>query len=189
MDAKAYAHRPRPYGHEIAYRLEPEGLFIDTGRRQEVIAYGRIQSVRLSYQPTNVGAAGFRARLRLADGRSLTIGNLTWKSWVEVKRHDGPYRSFVTELVARAATANPRLLCISGQPILLWGAVVVAGTAMAAALVVATILAARRGEWPNAVLAGLVLAGFGWQAREMVVRNRPTLFRPEALPAAVLPPG
>lgn len=189
MDTASYSHRPKPFGHEVSYRLEPEGLFVDTGRKQEVIGYARILSVRFTYQPTNVGARGFRTVLRLADGRSLTIGNLSWKSWVDVDRRDGPYRRFVTDLVARAASANPRLLCIAGQPVLLWGAVAATGAAMAVALAVAAVLAARRGAWPVALLAGLILAGFAWQAHEMVWRNRPTLFRPEDPPAAVLPPA
>lgn len=189
MSETAYSHRPKPFGHEVAYRLGPDGLHVDTGRKQEVIAFGRIVSVRLVYQPTNVGARGFRTKLRLADGRSLTLGNLSWKSWVDVDRRDAAYRRFVAELVGRAAAANPRLLCIAGQPVLLWGAVAVSGVAMAAALAAAAILAAQRGAWPVALLAGMILAGFAWQAREMVWRNRPTLFQPDNPPEAVLPPA
>lgn len=191
MEAEAltYAHRPRPFGHEVSYRLDPDGLFVDSGRKQDKVPFGAIEQVRLAYRPTNVGAQGYRARLRLSNGRTLTLGNLSWKSWVDVDRRDEAYRRFIAELLTRAGHANPRLVCLSGQPIAMWGSVAVTGLVTCLALAAATILAAMRGSWPVAMLAALVLAGFAWQARLMVERNRPGVFTPEHLPQAVLPPG
>jgi hypothetical protein len=185
----SYAHRPRPFGHEVAYRLEPEGLYVDTGRRTETIPYRDILAVRLAYQPTNVGAAGFRARLRLAGRRTLTLSNLSWKSWVDVERRDAAYRRFVTALIERAADAHPGLDCKAGQPVLLWGGVVLVGIVTAVALLWAAATALQRGSWPIAVLAAMVLLAFGWQAREMASRNRPAAFGPGRWPEAVLPPA
>lgn len=191
MDDETYtfAHRPRPFGHEVSYRLDPDGLFVDSGRKQTTIPYSAIEQVRLAYQPTNVGLQGFRARLRVRDGRSLTLGNLSWKSWVDVDRRDAAYRRFMKELLRRAGSANPQLVCISGQPVVMWGAVAVTGVLTCIALAAATILAAMRGSWPVALLSGLVLAGFAWQARLMVERNKPGVFTPDRLPQAVLPPA
>jgi hypothetical protein len=187
--ALSYSHRPRPFGHEVVYRLDPDGLFVDSGRRQETIAYRDILAVRLAYQPTNVGAAGFRARLRLAGRRTLTLSNLSWKSWVDVERRDREYRRFVTALVERAAAANPALLCRAGQPAPLWAGVVAVGLVTAVALLWAAAMAFQRGSWPIAVLAAMVLLAFGWQAREMASRNRPAGFIPGRWPEAVLPPA
>lgn len=183
----AYSHRPRPFGHEVAYRLEPGGLFVDSGRRQETIPYRDIASIRLAYQPTNVGAAGFRARLRLAGRRTLTLSNLSWKSWVDVERRDAAYRSFMLALLREVSRANPALACRAGQPALQWAGVAATAALTVAGLAWAISAAARRGAWAIALIAAMILATFAWQAWEMVRRNRPAAFRPDAPPAEVLP--
>ena len=53
-DAPTYAHRPKPFGQEVLYRLDPAHLFVDTGRKQERIGYAQIASAWLSYRPANV---------------------------------------------------------------------------------------------------------------------------------------
>lgn len=186
-DAIVYRQRPKPFGFEVTYRLDPAHLYVDTGRKQERIPYGRIASCWLSYRPANVTSQGFRAVLRIEDGRTLTLGNLSWKTYLEADRQDGAYRTFVCELLARAARANPRLACMAGRPFWIWAMGVAAGLVMMAGLVAALVFALARGAWALAGLSALFLVPLAGQAWGMATRNRPTPFTPPDIPPGVLP--
>ena len=52
---------------------------------------------------------GFRTVLRLRDGRTLTLGNLSWKTYFEAERKDAAYRAFVGALLERIDAATKGL--------------------------------------------------------------------------------
>ncbi|MCP8937298.1 hypothetical protein NK718_02115 [Alsobacter sp. SYSU M60028] len=189
-DAPVYRQRPKPFGFEVTYRLDPAHLFVDTGRKQERIPYARIVACRLSYRPANVTSQGYRADLRIEDGRALRLGNLSWKTYFEADRQDDAYRAFITELLARVAAANPKLACVAGRPFWIWALGALAGAAMVAALAVAFAVALANAAWPLAGLTALFLVPLAGQAWAMARRNRPTPFAPPSIPPLVLPkPG
>jgi hypothetical protein len=183
----AYAYRPRPLGGEVAFRLEPGHLFIDTGRKQERIAYGQIESVRLTYHPSNASLRAFRTVLWLRDGRSVKIGNISWRTHFEAERQDAPYTAFVTALLARAQAANPALVARAGQNGILWGITALAGIAMVCGLVAVAAIQAWNGAWTMLGLAALFLLPMAWQVWAIASRNRPRPFRPPDVPTQVLP--
>lgn len=183
-----YRLRPRPFGHEVTFRLDPRTLFVDSGRRQEDIPYARIEKIRLTYEPGNVSWHGFRARLTLTDGRTLRFGNLSWKSYVEAERRDADYRSFVAGLLDKVRAANPRVTLVAGKPTLQWAAVLAGGAAMLAGLGAVAVVALLRQAWGAAGLVALFLMPLAWQVHAMATRNRPRAFEHEP-PADVLPPA
>jgi hypothetical protein len=183
----AYRHRPRPVGNEILFRLDPRHLFVDSGRRQEQIPYARIESVRLTYEPTSVSWNAFRTKLTLTDGRTLRFGNLSWKSYVETERHDADYCRFVEALLARVRAANPRARFVAGKPAPLWWAIVLVGAAMTAGLAVAGIGAAWQKAWGAVGIVALFLLPLAWQVHAMATRNRPRPFADPVPPSEVLP--
>ena len=182
-----YAHRPKPFGFEVSYRLDPDALFVDTGRKQENIPYAAIASARLAYAPTNFTTKGYRLTLGLKDGRTLKVGNLSWKTFFEFDRQDGRYTPFVRALLKRAAAANPRLACRVGTPPFLWGLSAAAGALIVAGLIAMGVLAIQRNGLTAAALLVLFVAPLGWQVHAMVTRNWPGDFRPDAPPERVLP--
>lgn len=182
----SYSHRPRPMGGEVLFRLDPGHLFVDSGRKQERIPFVQIASVRLSYQPSNASMSAFRTLLRLKDGRSVKIGNLSWRGYFEAERQDDAYRAFVRALLARIAQASPGVKGLAGQPALLWALASLAGIAMIAGLI-AVAFAASRTSWTALALAALFLLPLGWQVWAIASRNRPRLFALPDAPAEVLP--
>ncbi|WP_406854125.1 hypothetical protein ABEG18_16395 [Alsobacter sp. KACC 23698] len=183
----AYAHRPKPFGFEVSYRLDPDGLFVDTGRKQETVPYRSIASARLAYAPTNFTTKGYRLALRLADGRTLKLGNLSWKTFFEFDRQDRTYAPFVRALLARAAAANPRLACRTGTPPVLWALSAAAGALAVAGLLAMGFAASQRGGVSAALLVALFVAPLGWQVHAMTMRNWPGSFDPGAPPERVMP--
>lgn len=186
----AYAHRPKPFGYEVSYRLEPDALFVDTGRKQERIPYRSIVLARLAYAPTNFTTKGYRLTLVLGDRRTLKIANLSWKTYFEFDRQDAGYTAFVRALLARVAAANPRLACRTGTPPVLWGLAAAAGALVVAGLIAMGLAATQRGGLTVALLVILFVAPLGWQVHAMVMRNWPGSFDPGAPPERVMPaPG
>jgi hypothetical protein len=188
-DIPTYRQRPRPFGPEVTWRLEPEHLYADSGLRNKRVPYGRIAAIRLTYAPTNITSVAFKTAIRLDDGKTLTFGSLSWKTYFEVDRQDTAYRAFVTDLVARAGAANPGVALVAGKarPICLAAAAV--GGVTAVTMAGAIGWAVSNGSWALAGLATLFLVPFAWQAWGMAVRNRPGTFRSDAVPQALLPKG
>lgn len=183
-----YAQRPRPFSHEVTWRLDNDAFVVDSGRKTMRIPYGSVATVRLTYRPANVTSQGYRAQVILKDGRTVTASNLSWKTYVEVERQDASYRALLVALLGRCGSANPALLCLAGQPAPLWIASTVGGVFMTAIFAGAALWFALRGSWPIAGLALLFLLPFVFQAHAMITKNRPGTFVPDRVPEAVLPP-
>lgn len=181
-----YSQRSKPFAREVIFRLEPQVLFVDTGKKDERIPYGEIASVRLVYEPKNI-TSGFRTTLTLKTGRTVSFTNLDWKSYLEYERRDAAYRDFVTELTARAARANPALACIAGRPPVLWALTAALGFVTLGGMAFALAWAASQGFWSYAALAAVFLVPFTFQVHGLVLRNKPASFSPPSPPLRLMP--
>ncbi len=181
-----YSQRPKPFGREVIFRLDPQHLYVDSGRRQEHIPYRDIASIRLVYEPKNI-TSGFRTTLTTKAGRTVTFTNLDWKSYLEYERRDGAYAALVTALLDKAGRFNPDLVCIGGRPPLLWGLTALVGTATFAGMVAAVGWALLQGYWTYGLLATVFLIPFTYQIHGMIMRNRPLRFGPQEPPMQLLP--
>jgi len=116
-----------------------------------------------------------------------TSMNLTWKSMVEQVRQDRPYAAFVMELNRRIALAAPPARFEQGSnPVLYWpGLIVFASVALGLAFLVVRALQADTKA--GAAFVGCFLMLMLWQGGNFFRRNRPGVYRPEALPADLLP--
>ena len=83
MSYLAYKQRPRPFSGEVIYALTDDGLWVDNGRRQETIKFSDIVALRLSFGYRNVGTEVYMARIRRANGSTVTLSNLNWKGYVD----------------------------------------------------------------------------------------------------------
>jgi hypothetical protein len=97
-----WRQRPKPIGFEIAYRLKGDVLEIDSTRKVDQVRLSAVEQVRFIYAPSNVSSKGFRTQLRLSDGKSITFGNLSWRSLTDIERDDARYHAFVAALSARS---------------------------------------------------------------------------------------
>src|SRR5204862_14231 len=152
-----WRQRPRPIGFEIAYRLKGDTLEIDSTRKVDQVRLSAVEQVRFIYAPSNVSSKGFRTQLRLSDGRTISFGNLSWRSLTDIDRDDARYHAFVAALSAAITRANPKARFLAGKPYLLWLALALAGGGAMLMLTFFSLRAFQQGATAAAGL-GLVLA-------------------------------
>jgi hypothetical protein len=183
----AYAYKPSLMGAPFEFRLTPDAFAWSKGRATGRTPYERIRRIRLGFRPQTMQNHRFLAEVWTADGPKLQIASTSWKSLVEQERFDERYRAFVTELCRRTGAAGGEALFQAGSPaILYWlGVIVFVGASLALAGLV--IRALQQGAWGGAAFVAGFLALFLWQAGAFFRRNRPGVFRSDAVPEAVLP--
>jgi hypothetical protein len=106
---------------------------------------------------------------------------------VQQQRLDQPYREFIGELHRRLAAAGTTATFQTGSPPLLYwpGVFVFVGICLALAALAARGL--QVDSWAGAAFTGAMLALFLWQTGSFFRRNRPGVYRPDAIPPQALP--
>ncbi len=184
-----YAYRPSLLGTVWEFKLDGEGVGWAAGRKGGHIPFRSVRRMRLSYRPASMQSHRFLTELWADGAPKLKIMSSSWKSMVEQERLDKPYAAFVAELHRRIAMAAvPARFERGSHPMLYWpGVIVFAGVALvAAALVVRALHADAKG---GAAFVAAFLALFLWQGGNFFRRNRPGRYRPEAVPAELMPKG
>jgi hypothetical protein len=143
----------------------------------------------MSFRPVTMQSHRFVTEIWSTDGPKIQIASASWRSPLEQQRLDAPYRAFVTELHRRLAAAGSPAKFLSGMPAAIYwiGATVFA--ALMLAMSVLLVHAIRLNEWTGVAIVSLFLAVFAIQVGSYFRRNRPGRYRPDAIPAAVLPRG
>jgi len=184
----AYAYKPSVMGAPHQFALRPDGLQWQIGRRSGLLLYDRIRRVRLSFRPATMQSQRFLTEIWSQDMPKLQIASASWRSMVELGRQDAAYSAFITELHRRLGAAGATAQFAAGMPMVVFGiGVLVFGSAMIA-MAVLTVRAMQSGQWSAAAIIGALLAVFGFQLGSYFRRNVPSRYRPDAIPANVLPP-
>jgi hypothetical protein len=183
----SYCYRPRMMGAEFSFRLEPDALSWELGRRSGRLAYRDIARLRLGYRPTNLAGSRYIAEIWPRAGVKLEIASISQRSLFDFQNLAPQYRAFVVELTRRIAASGGVCRCDAGfPPWRWWPALFVAAVTLAAAVYI-SLWALIAGD----VAAGILIAAFGlfflWQIGAMIVRNRPRSFEPNSAPGDVLP--
>jgi hypothetical protein len=188
-DTLAYVYKSSLMGAPFEFRLTPDALEWSKGYAKGRVPYGRIRRIRLGYRPMTMQNHRFLAEIWPVDGPKLMIVSTSWKSVFEHERLDAPYRAFVTELCRRSGTAGGQAILETGSPPVIYclGVIVFVGASLALAGL--TVRALQVAAWSGAAFIAAFLGFFLWQAGNFFRRNRPGLFRPEAVPDSVLPRG
>lgn len=185
--APSWRQRPRPVGMEIGYKLDGDRLEVDRTRRVDNVDLRAVEQVRFLYAPSNVSSKGFRTQLRLSDGKTVTFGNLSWRSLTDLDRDDARYHRFVTALSAAVARANPRARFVAGRPRAVWIATALVGALCFAMLAVFTLRAFQQGMTNAALLGILLVAVSFWQVWPLVSLNRPRELKTGEVPDELVP--
>lgn len=184
-----WRQRPKPVGFEISYRIDGATLEIDSTRKIDRVALGAVEQVRFIYAPSNVTSKAYKTQLRLSDGKSITFGNLSWRSLTDIERDDARYHAFVTALAAAIAVANPRARFVAGKPYFMWLALAVVGVLSLLMLGYFSLRAFQQGATAAGFLGiGLAAASF-WQVWPMVTLNRPFELATGQVPVHLVPGG
>jgi hypothetical protein len=187
--AVAYAYRPSLLGAAWEFKLTGDGIDWAAGRKAGHIPFRSVRRLRMSYRPASMQSHRFMTELWAEGAPKLKILSSSWKSMVEQERKDKSYAAFVAELHRRIALAGPPARFEKGShPLLYWpGLLVFVGVALGFAALIARALQA--GAMSGAAFVGGFLVLFLWQGGNFFRRNRPGLYRPEALPAELMPKG
>lgn len=181
-----YAYKASLAGSPQEFELTGEGMSFRSGFRSGVWAYGDIARIRLSYRPVSMLRHRFRADIGNRDGRKLTIVSATWSGLIMMTPQDDAYRAFVEELHRRVA-GRPGLVCLAGLHRIAFVFALLAFASIALAIAALFVRALVTGDFP----AALFLVGFaawaGWYAGGFLMRNKPRSYRPESVPAQLLP--
>lgn len=183
-----YSYKPSLTGAPWHFRLMAEGMEWSAGRYSGIVRYDRISHVRLSFRPMSMQMQRYIAEIWSTDNPKLQIASTSWRSLVEQARQDPEYAAFIAELHCRIGQAGGAAQFTAGMAhIRYWlGLVVFVGAAIGLATL--TVRALQLGEMAGAALIGGFFLLFAWQVGWVLLRNRPGTYRPDALPAKVLPP-
>jgi len=184
----SYVYRPSVMGSPLSFRLTPDAIVWDAGRRSGRVPYHQVARVRMSYRPVTMQNHRFLTEIWSRDGTKLKVASTSWKSMVVLERFDDAYRGFIGNLHHRLVIAGTRAVFVSGtNPPLYWiGLSVFAAAAIAIAGLIAR--SAQAGATRGALLVGLFLIAFLWQAGNYFRRNRPARYSADAPPPDMLPP-
>lgn len=185
--ATSYAYRASLVGAAHRFELTDAGLVWHLGSRSGTWPYAEIASIRLSYRPVSMQARRFRADLRNAGGRRLSLLSTSWQTAALMAPQSEAYRNFIIELHARMlAAASPAVLTGGlGRRTYLAALVLIAvlAVAMAGLLVRALVI----GQWVGVAFLVGFAALFAWQVGGFLRRNRPCSYSFADIPKALLP--
>jgi hypothetical protein len=185
-DDPYYSYKPSLMGAPWEFWLRPDALEWRAGRHQGRTPYENITYVRLSYRPITMQTNRFLTELWSTNGPRLMIASSSWQSMVEQGSQIEAYGAFVRALHIRLADGGRTHFQAGVAGFLYWP-----GLAAFAAVVLATVALVVRamliGEWPAVALLGGFLALFAWYSGRFFQRNRPRPYRPDAVPADLVP--
>ena len=184
-----YIHKPSLMGAPWELRLRPEALEWRTGRHEGRIPYARVTRVRLSFRPVTMQTRRFVAEVWSAGGPRLSIASTSWRSMVEQAAQDQAYGAFMRELHRRIAAAGAAPAFDRGSPALLYWPGLAVFVGVVAGFAVLIVQALDIGAYGGAAVVGAFFALFAWQGGTYFRRNRPGRYRPDALPADLVPEG
>lgn len=183
----SYRQRPRPVGFDLTYTLDGNELVIDSLRKVDRVSLSGVEQVRFTFRPGNISATGYRTQFRLDNGKTITIGDTSWRSLVEVERGGARYVTFITAVCQVVARLRPEARFVAGTPPVIW--------MMFAAIVALSLVAMAAFTWRAWQAGSTGLAGIGlllgsialWQMVPMVRLNRPMALRTGDIPAWLMP--
>lgn len=182
-----YAFKASLIGSMCQFTLKPDALEWQIGRRSGRIRYDAFRAVRLSYRPVTMQSHRFITEIWSPGNPKIQIVSVSWRSIMEQQRLDASYAAFIVELHRRLAAVGAPARFSTGLPFATyWVGVVVFG-----AVLVATggllVRAMSFDQWAPRVVVAIFFLVFAYQLGTYFYRNRPGRYRPDAVPAGVLP--
>jgi hypothetical protein len=184
-----YAFKPSLIGAACEFMLTPDGLHWQMGARSGRVRYERIRAVRLSYRPVTMQSRRFVTEIWSTDNPKIQIVSVSWRSLVEQARQDDAYSAFVTELHRRIAASGGAAQFTTGLPAFSYWFGVVIFAAVLISMAVMTVRTLKLGQWSVAAVIAAIFVVFVLQIGNYFRRNRPSRYRPDAIPREVLPKG
>lgn len=182
-----YTYRPSLLGAPWQFTLAPDGIRWTAGRGSGQVRYDAVRRLRMSYRPANMQSYRFITEIWAEATPKLRIVSTSWKSMFEQERLDKAYAEFITALHRRLSEAGAPVVYEQGShPLIYWP-----GVGLFVAICLGFAALAVRGlqqsAWAGTAFIVAFLLFFLWHGGNFFRRNRPGIYRPEALPAELLP--
>lgn len=187
QEAFTYAYKPRLMGPAYEFALSENSLDWTIGPRSGRVGYPMIRHIRLGFKPTNMANSRFMAEIWPLNAPKLLIYSVSARSLIDMGDQGEEYARFVRELHRRVEAAKGDCTYEAGFPAWRWwpSVLVAVLTLFAIAYIIVQGLAA--GHYLVSAVIVFVGAWFLWQIWNIVTRNRPRIYRPDAIPDDVLP--
>lgn len=186
-DTVTYAYRPSLLGAPMEFQLTADALQWSAGNRSGRVTLRDVRLVRMSFSPATMQPHRFVTEIWADRTPRVDIVSTSWKSMIEQERMDAGYVAFVSELHRRIARAGAPARFVQGKPALLFWPGLVLFAAMAVMLAALVPRALESHSLGAAAFIAALVAVFIWQGGNFFRRNRPGRYRPDALPAALMP--
>jgi hypothetical protein len=182
-----YAFKPSLMGAICQFTLKPDAMEWQIGHRSGRTRYDRVAAVRLSYRPVTMQSHRFITEIWSPDHPKIQIVSSSARSLFEQENLGKDYAAFVTELNRRLATAGGATQFLTGVPAwTYWIGAILFGVVMVTTGVM-VVRALQLGQWSVSAIIGAFFLVFAIQIGNYFRRNQPGRYRPDAIPATVLP--
>ena len=182
-----YAFKASLIGSPCQFTLKPDALEWQVGRRSGRIRYDVVRAVRLSYRPVTMQSHRFITEIWATGNPKIQIVSVSWRSIMEQQRLDASYAAFIAELHRRLAATSSSAQFSTGLPFATYWVGVVIFSAVLIATGGLLVRAVSFGQWAPIVVVAIFFLVFAYQLGTYFYRNRPGRYRPDAVPADVLP--
>jgi hypothetical protein len=182
-----YTYKPSIMGAPSQFRLTAEGLEWSVGHKSGLVPYGQIRRVRMSFRPANMQAYRFLTEIWSHDASKLKIVSSSWKSMMYQERLDESYSEFISEMHRRIAQAGTATRFEQGRNRFIFWSSVIVFTAVELGLAGLTVRALQADAIGGAGAIAVFLGVFTWQGGNFLRRNLPGIYRPNTLPAMLMP--
>ena len=186
-DDLIYSYKPRLMGPAYEFRLSKDGLDWSIGARTGRISYPMIRHIRLGYKPTNMASARYIAEIWPLNAPKIALHSVSAQSLVDMADQGNDYSRFLRELHARVKAATSDCVYDIGFPAWRWWPSAIVGVGVLAAVAYVIVQAVFAAQYWMAAIITLVGVWFVWQIWNIVMRNRPRRYAPDAIPEDILP--
>jgi hypothetical protein len=172
-EVKAYSFRSSLMSSGHHFKLTPEGLEFQIGRRSGRIPYKAIRRLRISYRPVALASNRYLVEIWSEQWPKLRIASTTWRSLAEQVAQTTDFSAFIHGLHRKIAQAGGRPLCESGSPPWLFWPGVALFALVALGLAALAVRGLKEGTVSGAAFVAAFLAVYLWQMGKFFRKNRP----------------
>ena len=183
----SFSYKPRLMGPSYEFQLSKDALDWAVGARSGRVSYPMIKHIRLGYKPTNMGTGRFIAEIWPINAPKLTMNSVSARTLVDTQDLSQEYSNFLRELHRRIVAAKGECVFEAGMPVWRWWPSAILGVIASAAVIYIVFKSLIGAQFMIAGLIGFIGIWFMWQIWNIVMRNRPRFYSPEAIPDDVLP--
>lgn len=182
-----FAYKPRLMGPAYEFVLSKDTLDWATATGSGRVSYPMIRRIRLGYKPTNMASSRFIAEIWPANAPKIALHSVSARNIIDVTDLGSEYARFLRELHRRLAATGSNCICEAGFPAWRWWPSAIVAVLTLLAIVYIVLHGLFSGQFLIAGIVGGTGAWFLWQIWNIIMRNRPRRYHPDAIPEDVLP--